>query len=113
DLSGLLDRAVPLSQPGDRQAIRARAGRRLSPPAGHARAGKFAQGRAAGRRHPADRRTAEGLTMRFARLFAPIAALLLVGAGAPDPLATPTGSDWPSDGRDYTAQRYSPLTQIN
>ena len=30
-----------------------------------------------------------------------------------DPLATPADDDWPSDGRDYTAQRYSPLTQID
>lgn len=30
-----------------------------------------------------------------------------------DPLATPAAGDWLSDGRDYTAQRYSPLTQIN
>jgi quinohemoprotein ethanol dehydrogenase len=51
--------------------------------------------------------------MHLARLLALIAALALVGAAAPDPLAVPTGGDWPSDGRDYTAQRYSPLTQIN
>ncbi|MEO6389320.1 MAG: PQQ-dependent dehydrogenase, methanol/ethanol family [Croceibacterium sp.] len=30
-----------------------------------------------------------------------------------DPLASPQADEWPSDGRDYTAQRYSPLTQIN
>lgn len=30
-----------------------------------------------------------------------------------DPLATPAAGEWPSDGRDYAAQRYSPLTQIN
>jgi len=30
-----------------------------------------------------------------------------------DPLAAPAAGDWPSDGRDYTAQRYSPLTQID
>jgi quinohemoprotein ethanol dehydrogenase len=30
-----------------------------------------------------------------------------------DPLAAPASGSWPSDGRDYTAQRYSPLTQIN
>ena len=42
DLSGVLDRAVPLSQPGDRQAIPGRAGRRLPGPAGHARAGGLA-----------------------------------------------------------------------
>lgn len=32
---------------------------------------------------------------------------------AADPLALPAASDWPSDGRDYSAQRYSPLTQID
>jgi len=30
-----------------------------------------------------------------------------------DRLAWPRFGEWPSDGRDYTAQRYSPLTQIN
>ncbi|MFC3101662.1 PQQ-dependent dehydrogenase, methanol/ethanol family [Altererythrobacter lauratis] len=30
-----------------------------------------------------------------------------------DPLAHPAPGEWTSDGRDYTAQRYSPLTQIN
>src|SRR5690606_34857609 len=30
-----------------------------------------------------------------------------------DPLAMPSAGQWPSDGRDYTAQRYSPLTQID
>jgi quinohemoprotein ethanol dehydrogenase len=30
-----------------------------------------------------------------------------------DPLAAPDPAEWPSDGRDYTAQRYSPLTQID
>jgi quinohemoprotein ethanol dehydrogenase len=34
-------------------------------------------------------------------------------AGAADPLASPPPGDWPSDGRDYTSQRYSPLTQID
>ncbi|MFC4257400.1 PQQ-dependent dehydrogenase, methanol/ethanol family [Altererythrobacter xixiisoli] len=41
-------------------------------------------------------------------------------AGAPvaravsaDPLASPAAGEWPSDGRDYSAQRYSPLTQVN
>ncbi|MEO6042010.1 MAG: PQQ-dependent dehydrogenase, methanol/ethanol family [Croceibacterium sp.] len=45
--------------------------------------------------------------MTMARLFVPMAALALVGA------ASPPSADWPSDGRDYSAQRYSPLTQIN
>ena len=31
----------------------------------------------------------------------------------PDPLANPAPGEWTSDGRDYTAQRYSPLTQVN
>jgi quinohemoprotein ethanol dehydrogenase len=30
-----------------------------------------------------------------------------------DPLASPAADEWPSDGRDYTAQRFSPLTQID
>jgi quinohemoprotein ethanol dehydrogenase len=30
-----------------------------------------------------------------------------------DRLAVPAAGEWPSDGRDYTAQRYSPLTQID
>ncbi|KRA84548.1 quinohemoprotein alcohol dehydrogenase [Altererythrobacter sp. Root672] len=34
-------------------------------------------------------------------------------AAASDPLATPEAGAWPSDGRDYSAQRYSPLTQID
>jgi quinohemoprotein ethanol dehydrogenase len=34
-------------------------------------------------------------------------------SAAPDPLASPAADEWPSDGRDYTAQRYSPLTQID
>jgi len=35
-------------------------------------------------------------------------------AGHPaDPLAQPAAGEWPSDGRDYSAQRYSPLSQIN
>ncbi|MBO9518871.1 MAG: PQQ-dependent dehydrogenase, methanol/ethanol family [Porphyrobacter sp.] len=34
-------------------------------------------------------------------------------AAANDPLATPAAGEWPSDGRDYSAQRYSPLTQID
>jgi quinohemoprotein ethanol dehydrogenase len=38
---------------------------------------------------------------------------LAAGAASADPLASPAPGEWPSDGRDYTAQRYSPLTQIN
>ncbi|MBT2133050.1 PQQ-dependent dehydrogenase, methanol/ethanol family [Croceibacterium sp. LX-88] len=34
-------------------------------------------------------------------------------AAASDPLAAPEAGEWPSDGRDYSAQRYSPLTQID
>ena len=51
--------------------------------------------------------------MRIASLLALAGSLLLTGASAPDPLASPAAGAWPSDGRDYTAQRYSPLTQIN
>jgi quinohemoprotein ethanol dehydrogenase len=40
-------------------------------------------------------------------------ALLIAQAVAADPLATPAAGEWPSDGRDYSAQRYSPLTQID
>ena len=36
-----------------------------------------------------------------------------VAIAASDPLAAPAAGEWPSDGRDYTAQRYSPLTQID
>ncbi len=36
-----------------------------------------------------------------------------ISAAASDPLANPAAGEWLSDGRDYTAQRYSPLTQIN
>jgi quinohemoprotein ethanol dehydrogenase len=36
----------------------------------------------------------------------------LATAAASDPLANPAPGEWPSDGRDYTAQRYSPLTQV-
>ena len=32
---------------------------------------------------------------------------------AGDPLSDPAAGEWPSDGRDYSAQRYSPLTQID
>jgi quinohemoprotein ethanol dehydrogenase len=32
---------------------------------------------------------------------------------AADPLASSVAGEWPSDGRDYSAQRYSPLTQID
>ena len=32
---------------------------------------------------------------------------------ADDPLASPAAGEWTSDGRDYSAQRYSPLTQID
>jgi len=50
-------------------------------------------------------------------LFAVAALLAACTAGAgfteADPLAAPAPDDWPSDGRDYTAQRYSPLTQID
>jgi len=44
-----------------------------------------------------------------------LAALALAACGmlsAGDPLANVADGEWPADGRDYTAQRYSPLTQI-
>ncbi len=40
-------------------------------------------------------------------------AIAAAPAAAADPLDTPSAAEWPSDGRDYTAQRYSPLTQVN
>jgi quinohemoprotein ethanol dehydrogenase len=40
-------------------------------------------------------------------------APLTAAASSQDPLAHPAAGEWTSDGRDYTAQRYSPLTQIN
>ncbi len=43
---------------------------------------------------------------------APVATLA-ASASVQDPLANPAAGEWTSDGRDYTAQRFSPLTQIN
>ncbi|OYW44852.1 MAG: quinohemoprotein alcohol dehydrogenase [Sphingomonadales bacterium 12-68-11] len=59
--------------------------------------------------------------MKFPRPFALLAALGLAACAttgdtpsrAADPLASPAAGEWTSDGRDYTAQRYSPLTQID
>ena len=42
-----------------------------------------------------------------------VATIAAVNGGADPRLAHPAPGEWPSDGRDYTAQRYSPLTQIN
>lgn len=55
---------------------------------------------------------------RAAALVGAFAVLVASVAGAQqpraaDPLVSPAAGEWPSDGRDYTAQRYSPLTQIN
>jgi quinohemoprotein ethanol dehydrogenase len=54
------------------------------------------------------------------RLTALMAALALAACApnsviplASDRLAEPAAGEWPSDGRDYTAQRFSPLTQID
>ena len=56
------------------------------------------------------------------RLFALLAAVVLTACAASndlsqlvegDRLASPGAVEWPSDGRDYTAQRFSPLTQID
>jgi quinohemoprotein ethanol dehydrogenase len=53
------------------------------------------------------------------RLSAVLAAFALAACAsdwvvphASDPLGRPNADEWPSDGRDYTAQRFSPLTQI-
>ena len=63
--------------------------------------------------------------MRKMSMLACTAALFLSGCvagsdggetAAPaiaDPLAQPAPGEWPSDGRTYSAQRYSPLTQID
>ncbi|HTM94861.1 MAG TPA: PQQ-dependent dehydrogenase, methanol/ethanol family [Croceibacterium sp.] len=60
------------------------------------------------------------LKIRIATLAAAATFMLAACvAGSPrpsaavDPLATPAAGEWPSDGRDYTAQRFSPLTQID
>ncbi|MGV3553894.1 MAG: PQQ-dependent dehydrogenase, methanol/ethanol family [Croceibacterium sp.] len=55
---------------------------------------------------------------RALALVAGFALASCAGGAAPpvraaDPLAAPAPGEWPSDGRDYTAQRYSPLTQID
>src|SRR5690606_22887652 len=74
--------------------------------------------------HPADRRTAEELMNLRSRTTALLGAISLLaacatatqqtaGSAAADPLAVPAAGEWPSDGRDYTAQRYSPLAQID
>ncbi|AKH44206.1 quinohemoprotein ethanol dehydrogenase [Altererythrobacter atlanticus] len=50
-------------------------------------------------------------------IFAPLCAFALAGcsalAGDADPLSDPAAGEWLSDGRTYSAQRYSPLTQID
>jgi quinohemoprotein ethanol dehydrogenase len=52
-------------------------------------------------------------------VLAPLAALVLAACSVAradttaDPLANVAAGEWTSDGRDYTAQRYSPLTQID
>ena len=63
--------------------------------------------------------------MPFRKTFAALAGSLMLlsaclagaawaaGKAKLDPLAHPAAAAWPSDGRDYSAQRYSPLTQIN
>ncbi len=57
------------------------------------------------------------LRSRTAALIGAVALLVTTVAGAQprlsDPLASPAAGEWPSDGRDYTAQRFSPLTQID
>ena len=41
------------------------------------------------------------------------AAALAACSASSDPLAAPADGEWPADGRTYSAQRYSPLTQID
>ena len=48
------------------------------------------------------------------KLLVPFFALLLAACSASsDPVAGIADGDWLLDGRDYSAQRFSPLTQIN
>ena len=49
----------------------------------------------------------------FRKCLAPLALLAVAACGTADPLADVADGEWVSDGRDYTAQRYSPLTQID
>ena len=42
-----------------------------------------------------------------------VATVAAIDGGADARLGHPAPGEWPSDGRDYTAQRYSPLTQID
>ena len=55
--------------------------------------------------------------MRFLKRTAALIGALLVplalaGCSADDPLANVADGEWLTDGRDYTGQRYSPLTRI-
>jgi quinohemoprotein ethanol dehydrogenase len=55
-----------------------------------------------------------GLQFALLALAACAAGPSSAPAARPDQqLASPAAGEWPSDGRDYTAQRYSPLTQID
>jgi quinohemoprotein ethanol dehydrogenase len=42
-----------------------------------------------------------------------VATVAAIDGGADARLGHPAPGEWPSDGRDYSAQRFSPLTQIN
>ena len=42
-----------------------------------------------------------------------VATVAAIDGGADARLSRPAPGEWPSDGRDYSAQRFSPLTQIN
>jgi quinohemoprotein ethanol dehydrogenase len=60
------------------------------------------------------------LRSRYAALIGALAMLAACAAAtqqlpgsAADPLAAPEAGEWLSDGRTYSAQRYSPLTQID
>ena len=54
-----------------------------------------------------------GLLTLFLAVFTLQAGSAAIAQGPASLLANPPAGAWPSDGRDYTAQRYSPLTQIN
>ncbi len=126
DLSGLLHRAVPLPEPGDRQKPFANDTGRVGAyfrAAGHAGAGSLAQDRPTGRRHPADRRTAQGLIDALRKAVAALRRRpdrahrlprmdggrhrRLVEAGAIRWRSVAAG-DWPSDGRDYSCAALQP-----
>lgn len=54
-----------------------------------------------------------GLLSLFLAVFTLQAGSPAIAQGPANLLTSPPAGAWPSDGRDYTAQRYSPLTQID